>query len=188
MPYPDELQLWLSSDTPDLVDAIISDIQQHVSQLHSQGISFYGYAALPGDYLVDWNPANLAVAYNMDANLSPDHKNDPYYRYCVDEWDNYVHDGFDKTNAVMSQHLTEFQSLHNPTNKGSKLDDFERAYIAKVDREVLKAMLELRRNGTFRQETFLVVWYSDSSSPVINLSAKTLNPPDVYEEYDSVLP
>ncbi|MCA9194147.1 MAG: DUF4303 domain-containing protein [Planctomycetales bacterium] len=178
-----QLTAWLKSDASELVAAIVADIQRHVTTLHSSGDSFYGYAALPGDYCTQPNPASLVVAFNRESDLSPENTTDPYYRYSVDAWQHYVHDGFDNTNAQLESQLAKFKELHNRSDDGYHLDEYELAFVAKMNRAILDALLALRRNGTFANDTYLIIWVSDSEDEIMNESAKALNHEMVYQQY-----
>jgi hypothetical protein len=181
----DQLQAWLRGDAPELVAAIVADIQNHVRELRSSGDSFYGYAALPSDYCTQPNPASLVVAFNRESDLAAEHMDEPYYRYSVDEWQNYVHDGFAMTNSVLESELAEFKKLHTPAGDSYKLDEYEIAFIAKTNRAILTALMELKKNGTFADGTYLIIWFPDSDGEVRNESAKALNTAQIYKQYAS---
>lgn len=181
----ERLQAWLQSDATELVATIVADVQRHIATLRSKGDTFYGYAVLPGDYCTQPNPASLVVAFNRETDIAPENLEQPYYRYSVDEWQNYVHDGFDDTNSQLESHLAGFKELHTRANDSYLLDEYEIAFVEKTNRAILDAMLELKRNGTFGNDTFLIIWFSDSDDEIMNVSAKTLNEAQVYEQYAS---
>ncbi len=185
MTLRDQLRTWLDSNAPELVAAIVADIQRHVCDLRSSGDSFYGYAALPGDYCTQTNPASLVVAFNRESDLAAEHSNEPYYRYCVNEWQNYVHDGFENTNFVLESQLSEFKKLRTRAENTYQLDEYEIAFIAKTNRAVLKALVELKQNGTFNDETYLIIWFPDAEDEIVNESARVLNTAQIYEQYAS---
>lgn len=182
----DQRQAWLDSDAPELVAAVVADIQRHVQKLRSAGDSFYGYAALPGDYCTQPNPASLAVAFNRESDIAADHSDEPYYRYSVDEWKNYVHDGFDHTNSAMKSQLDLFQEIHTIDKDSYQLDAYEIAFVAKINRAILAALMALKQKGTFGDETYVVIWFSDSDTEIMNQSAKALNSAEIYKQYASV--
>jgi Domain of unknown function (DUF4303) len=181
-----ELKDWLESNDPELVATIVDDIQRHVSMLRSSGDRFYGYALLPGDYCTEPNPATLSVAFNRDSDVAPENANDNYYRYSVDEWTNYIYDGFEASNSKLKSLLERFKSAHSRDPNSYRLDEYEMAFVAKTNRAVLNTMLELKKNGTFDNTTYLIIWFSDSDYDIMNESAKALNEPAVYEQYASV--
>ena len=151
--------------------------------LQSSGDSFYGYAALPGDYCTQPNPASLVVAFNCESDIAPENATEPYYRYCVDEWQNYVHDEFDDTNSKLESLLAQFRELHICAADSYQLDEYEVAFVAKINRAILNALWELKRNGTFDNGTYLIIWFSDSDYEIMNESAKALNDAEVYQQY-----
>jgi hypothetical protein len=81
--------------------AAVADIKHHVDSLRQSGVEFYGYAVLPPDYYRAFDPATLAVAFNRESDIDASNRGAPYYRYCVDEWQNFVHDGFDDVNREL---------------------------------------------------------------------------------------
>lgn len=179
----EQLKAWLESDTSELVATIVADIQRHVKTLQSLGNSFYGYAVLPGDYSTQPNPASLVVAFNRESDIAPENLTQPYYRYSVDEWQNYVHEGFDDTNAKLESQLAQFKSLHARADDSAQLDEYEIAFIAKTNRVILDALSELKQNGTFGDDTYLIIWFSDCDYEIVNESARVLNDKDVYQLY-----
>ena len=176
-----ELKAWLESDEPELESAIIRDIENHVNKLQADGgESFYGYAVLPADYCTAFNPASIVIAFNRESNLEPENKDKAYYRCFIDEWHNYVHDGFESTNSAL-----ELRDNHSRDEDDYVIDEFEKLYIGKINRTLLNALLKLKQNGTFDENKFLIVWYPDSVDKIMIESAKSLNNPDVYEKFAS---
>lgn len=185
MPPREQLQTWLANDSPDLVAAVISDIQRHVSKLRAAGESFYGYAALPGDYWTQPNPASLVVAFNRESDIAAENSDDAYYRYSVDEWQNYVHDGFDATNSVLKSQLATFKKLHKAVEDDDQSHRCEIAFVEKSNRAILEALMALKKDGTFAKGTYLIIWFSDSDAKIMNQSAKLLNNASTYKKYAS---
>jgi hypothetical protein len=183
MAADEELKAWLESDASELVATIVADIQRHVGTLQSLGDSFYGYAVLPGDYCTQPNPASLVIAFNRESDIVPENSAEPYYRYSVDEWQNYVHDVFDDTNSKLQSQLAQFRELHTRADDSYQLDEYEIAFVAKTNRAILDALLELKRNGTFGNNKYLIIWFSDSDYEIMDDSAKALNAAEVYEQF-----
>lgn len=185
MSSKEQLQEWLNSEAPDLVEAVVADIQRHVQQLRSSGDSFYGYAALPGDYCTMPNPAVLVVAFNRESDIPSENSDVPYYRYSVDEWQNYVHEGFDNTTTALESQLAKFKEMHTRDEDSYQLDDYEIAYVEKINRSILAALMVLKQDGTFSDETYVIIWFADSVAEIMNESAKALNNAQIYEQYAS---
>ena len=160
-----------------LQTAIVADIKRHVASLRQSSVEFYGYAVLPPDYYTAFDPTTLAVAFNCESDIDATNSDETYYRYSVDEWQNYVHDGFDTVNR-------ELKSLLKGARKSSE-DLIDDAYVDSAYQAVLEAMLTLRNENVFDDVPYLVVWISDSGDGIMNRSAKLLNSPDIYSEFAS---
>ena len=155
--------------------AIIADIKRHVASLRQSGVEFYGYAVLPPDYYTAFDPTTLAVPFNCESDVDAANRGLPYYRYSVDEWKNYVHDGFDAVNRQLKPLLTSTRSASD--------DSIDDAFVNSVYQAVLDAMLTLRNENTFDGVPYLVVWLSDSGDSILNRSAKLLNAPNIYSDF-----
>jgi hypothetical protein len=107
---PNQQHVQPLDDFPQLRMAIIDDIKRHVASLHQSGVDFYGYAVLPPDYYTAFDPTTIAVAFNCESDIDDSNRGQSYYRYSVDEWQNYVHDGFDAVNRELKALLTSSKS------------------------------------------------------------------------------
>ena len=157
--------------------AIIADIKRHVASLHQTGVDFYGYSVLPPDYYTAFDPTTIAVAFNCESNIDDSNRGQSYYRYSVDEWQNYVQDGFDAVNHELKALLT--------ATKSSDDDSIDDTFVTSVYQAVLDAMQALRNDDTFDGVPYLVIWLSDSGDSILNRSAKLLNSSEVYAEFGS---
>ena len=168
-------------------DILADDLRRHVGTLARDKVDFYGYAILAEDYgtITYDDPPSIVVAYNCESNIAEANADSAYYRFSPDEWENYVHTGFDKTNlairTVYEEFLAEFykdpddQICNN--NRGAFFDRAHRAY--------LEALKQSRAERIFPSNVFLVIWISDSSYKIMDESALVLNSPDVYTLYSS---
>lgn len=159
----------------DLRAAIVSDIKRHVTELRQSGVNFYGYAVLPPDYYTAFDPTAIAVAFNCESDIDASNRGQPYYRYSVDEWQNYVHDGFDTVNDKLKSLLA--------ANRGSQDDPINDDFVESIYQSVLDAMLTLRNDGVFNDVPYLIIWLSDSGEDILNRSAKLLNSSEIYSDY-----
>ncbi|MEZ6093177.1 MAG: DUF4303 domain-containing protein [Pirellulaceae bacterium] len=180
-----DINAWLVRDDSDLVNTIVTDVERHVASLRSNGDVFYGYAVLPGDYCTQPDPASIVVAFNRESDIRRENAQDVYYRYSVDEWQNYIHDGFDATNSLLKTLFDEFKQLHVDDPNNFQLDDTEVAYVAKINNAILNAMKTLKSNGTFETDTFVTIWFSDADYDIIIDSARMLNTPEIFEQFSS---
>lgn len=155
--------------------AIVTDIQRHVAELRQSEVEFYGYAVLPPDYSTAFDPTTVAVAYNCDSDIDASNRGQSYYRYSVDEWSNYVHDGFDTVNSELKSLLA--------ANRASADDPIDDAFVESIYQSVLDAMLTLRSDGTFHDVPYLIIWLADSGEDILNRSAKLLNSPEIFADY-----
>ncbi len=164
-----------------LLTAAIADIKRHVATLRDSETAFYGYAALPPDYLTEFQPCRLNATFNREADIDDEKRSDPYYRYSVDEWNNYIHDEFDATNAELRALLPRFEELdEKPESSGDKAK-----FIALVNQTILDALISLRNDGTFDGVSYIVIWIPDSDDEIINGSVRELCAANVYSEYAS---
>ncbi len=168
-------------DTPtpdalaDLREAIIADIKRHVAGLRHAGVEFYGYSVLPPDYYTEFDPTTIAVAFNCESDIDASNRGQPYYRYSVDEWQNYVHGGFDTVNGELKSLLA--------ANRESTDDPIDGNFVESIYQTVLDAMQALRADGTFNNVPYLIVWLSDSGDGILNRSAKLLNSSETYLDF-----
>jgi len=181
-----ELSQWLASDPLKLKEALIADIQQHVANIEKRN-EIYGYSVLPPDYSTMPDPTTVGIVYNRESDLEPEHKEDDCYRFCVDEWKNWETEGFDTTNSHLAEQFKQFRSMHPEDPDSFEIDDFESAYIGKINKCILDALTVVREKQVFGQDAFLVVWLTDSEDQIMTQSAKKLNPSSIYERYAAEL-
>ena len=163
-----------------LLTAAIADIKRHVATLRESETAFYGYAALPPDYLTEFQPCRLNATFNREADID-ESRRDPYYRYSVDEWNNYIHDEFDATNTELRALLSKFEELgEKPESSGEKAN-----FIASVNQTIFDALISLRNDGTFVGVSYIVIWIPDSDDEIVNRSVRELCAANVYSEYAS---
>jgi hypothetical protein len=180
-----QFRTWLASIDEQLVEAVVADVAAHVAGLDDAHRAFYGYAVLPSDDLTAAGPPNISVAYNLESDIDPKNKKSNYYRFSVDEWANYGHDGFDRTNVRLNQLAEQFEELRGTFFTSPRLQPEDSAYIAKRHQSIVRALQVLKERRVFRDETFLVIWLSDSDDNIMLNSAKVLNPQKVYKAFAS---
>ncbi|MBI1247819.1 DUF4303 domain-containing protein [bacterium] len=177
-----DLESWLKSDDPDLIATIVADIKHHVATIRSAGQTFYGYAVLPDDYLAAYEPGSISVAFNRESDISPEHRKDaesyPYYRFSVDEWEHYVHEGFHATNFQLKSMWARFK-------EDASSSELERAMFDKVNNDILQALLQLKVDGTFTKDDYVIIWIPDSDYDIMTKSAKALNSPEIFEQFSA---
>ena len=154
--------------------SIVADIKNHLNALRQCGIEFYGYALLPPDYYTAYETAAIAVAFNQEADVETKNVGNVYYRYSVDEWQNYVHTGFNSSNDVLRMLLSRVRDQD---------DEIDESLVASIYGAMLDGLVSLRKQRAFGGSPYVVIWLSDSDEPVINQSAQVLNSAEVYAEY-----
>ena len=92
-----DLNTWLEKDEPKLVNTIIADIKNILKSIDFLKEEIYGFSILPGDYCTMPNPSSIGAVYNRETDIIEENKDDIYYRYSVNEWGNFIHEGFDHT-------------------------------------------------------------------------------------------
>jgi hypothetical protein len=174
---------WLASIDEQLVEAVVADVGAHVSGLDDAHRAFYGYAVLPSDDFTCGGPPNISVAYNLETDIAPENKSSIGYRYSVDEWANYAHEGFDRTNLRLNQLAEQFDDLRKTFFTTPRLQPEDSAYTRKRHQSIVRALQVLKERKAFREDTFLAVWLSDSDDSIMLESVKALNSPGVYNAF-----
>ena len=174
---------WLASIDEQLVEAVVADVGAHVSGLDDAHRPFYGYAVLPSDDFTCGGPPNVSVAYNLETDIDSKNEGSDYDRYSVDEWANYTHEGFDRTNLRLNQLAEQFGELRKTFFTTPGLQPEDSAYTRKRHQSIVRALQVLKERKAFREGTFLAVWLSDSDDNIMLESVKALNSPEVYKAF-----
>jgi hypothetical protein len=182
-PIMTEISTYIDMDYSPLVTSVYSDVRDHVLKLHESGIEFYGYSVLPGDPLTQPDPASIGVAYNRESDVDDEHKNDTYYRYSVDEWQNYELEGFSKANEILRKYIGEFNDFCE--KYGDDVDDFDydSEFYDRINHAILEALVRLKEDGVLKESAYLVIWFSDSNNSIIEKSVEILNTKEIYKEF-----
>jgi hypothetical protein len=177
------LRKWLAEPRSALIAAVSEGVRDHIGRLRSRGINFYGYALLPGE---PYDIHSLVAVTNTEADIKVPRTDGKYcyYRYCIDEWKHWDHDGFAAANALLVEVNERFKSMHAKHAGGYAMDKFEVAHANALLDAVVRGLVDAKHAGVFgRAEPFLAVWISDSGHPIITGSVHRLNPPEVAEEF-----
>lgn len=177
------LRKWLDEPRSALVAAVADGIRAHVETLRSRGIEFYGYALLPGE---PYDIHSLVAATNTEADIKVSRSDGQYryYRYSVDEWSHYDHDGFAAANALLLEANEQFKSMHSKADDDYMMDEYEVAHADVLLDSIVQGIEAAKTGGVFgSSEPFLVVWISDSGANIMVESAQRLNPTAVATEF-----
>lgn len=177
------LQKWLAEPRSALVAAVAEGIRDHAATLRSRGIEFYGYALLPGE---PCDIHSLVAATNTEADIKVSRSDGQYcyYRYSVDEWVHYDHDGFVAANALLVEANEQFKSMHSKADDDCMMDEFEVTHANVLLDSIVQGIETAKASGVFGgSEPFLVVWISDSDAEVMVESARRLNSSAVAAEF-----
>ena len=177
------LRKWLAEPRPALIDAIAAGVRTHVATVRSHGIDFYGYALLPGE---PYDIHSLVAVTNSEAEIDVPRTDDrySYYRYSVDEWARWDHDGFAAANALLVEANERFQSMHTKDDGNYVMDEFEIAHADALLDAVVGGLEVAKVNGAFGiVDPFLAVWISDSGHEIMADSVRRLNSEDVVKEF-----
>ncbi len=159
----------------DLKAELKKAISKHYSTLKLQFPmeEFYGYSLYSSDDISSLGPVANRLSVIEEKTSDSDYF---YYKYSADEWSDWDDfELFEEVNSIIAQFYNE---------KKDCFDEF-RDYILNTSLQVMK---ELEQEGLFglkNDERFLVIWISDSSDEIINISAKQLNTQKVYKEFAS---
>ncbi len=176
------LKKWLSEPRTALTKAVTDCVRDHIVSLRNQGIRPYGYALLPGE---PYDLHSVVAAYNCETDIKVPIGGNMYryYRYSVDEWLHYVHEGFDKANQCMVDANAEFADMHKGEGDGVR-DDFEIAHSRALLEAILQGFEAAKSAGVFGvPEVYLAMWIPDSGHEIMAKSVRRLNAPAVVKEY-----
>lgn len=123
---------------------------------------------------------------NSEADIKAPHTDDQYryYRFSVDEWAHWEHDGFAAANVLLAEANKRFSSLHTKDDDDSMMDEFEIAHSEALLEAVVQGLEVAKAGGMFGSEgLFLVVWISDSDHPIMAESVRRLNSRGVAQEF-----
>lgn len=178
-----ELRKWLAQPRTALVAAVVDGIRAHVAALRTSGVQFYGYALLPGE---PYDIRSLVAVANGESDIEVPPNDDMYryYRYSVDEWKHWHHNGFAAADKLLVEANEHFRSLHAKANEDSTVDEFEVAFADSLLEAVVEGLEAAKSSGAFGGAApFLVVWISDSEHPVMANSVRRLNTKKVAREF-----
>ena len=177
------LRKWLAEPRTALVAAVADGVRSHVTGLRSGGVDFYGYALLPGE---PYDVRSLVAATNGEADIKvpPDDDQYHYFRYSVDEWQHYHHDGFAAANKLLAEANERFRSMHSKADDDCTMDEFEVAHADALLDAVMRGLGSAKDAGAFGGiDPFLAVWISDSGHPIMVESVHRLNSEVVSEQF-----
>ena len=177
------LQEWLAEPRTALITAVADSVRSHVDTLRSRGIDFYGYALLPGE---PYDIQSLVAVSNAEVDIKVPRTDSQYnyYRYCVEEWAHWEHDGFAAANALLVETNEVFRAMHSKADGDFRLDEFELAHANALLDSIVQGLQAARARGVFGgSEPFLVVWISDSNPEIMIQSARRLNPTQVAADF-----
>jgi Domain of unknown function (DUF4303) len=177
------LRKWLAEPRPALVAAVVDGVRAHVATLRSRAINFYGYALLPGE---PYDIHSLVAVTNTEADIKVPRVDERhrYYRYSVDEWAHWDHDGFAAANALLVEANKRFKSMHSKDAGEYMMDEFEVAHANTLLEVVVRGLEAAKASRAFGGvEPFIVVWISDSGHKIIAESVRRLNSETVAKEF-----
>jgi hypothetical protein len=162
---------------------VAEGVRAHVDALRSRGIEFYGYALLPGE---PYDIHSLVAVTNTEADIKVPRTDEQYryYRYCVDEWAHWAHDGFAAANALLVEANERFRSMHTKARGEYVMDELEVAHADALFDAVVRGLEAAKAGGAFGgSKPFLVVWISDSDHEIMAESVRRLNSKAVAREF-----
>lgn len=176
------LTTWLSQPRTAVTVAVTECVRDHFASLRKQGVEPYGYALLPGE-LYDIHSVVAAYSCESEIKVPVGDKLYRYYRYSVDEWLHYIHEGFDRANTSIADANAEFASMHDDDGD-CVMDDFEMAHARGLLEAILKGFEAAKQAGVFGEPgIYLAMWISDSDDEIMAESVRRLNSPAVVQEY-----
>lgn len=180
------LRKWLAEPRTALVTAVAQGVRDHVVSLKARGITFYGYALHPGE---PYHVASIVGVTNRVADIKVPRGDSqyPYYRFCIDEWENWDHDQFGAANVLLKQANERFASMHTKEDPSDfSMDEFQLTHTRGLLKAIVDGLAKAKKEGAFgRQEPFLIVWIDDSAKTMFT-SVRRLNSKEVYQTFKKV--
>ncbi len=175
----DTLKSWLATKRADLKDAVKIAVSLHVEKLKSQYKDLYGYAILPGE---PYEVNSLVAVFNRESEVK---ENSAYYRYSVDEWENWDQDALASVTPLIDKLNERFRSLHTSDPESFEMDEYEIAHISCFHSTFLSALQELNDENVFDigGENFVAIWISDSDHDIIFKSVCAMNSDKIVKEF-----
>jgi len=177
------LSRWLAEPRTELTNAVSRCVCDHVAALKHCGISFYGFALLPGE---PYDISSLVAVHNCESDIKAPNNDDQYryYKYSVDEWIHWEYQGFELVNKALVEANTQFASMHSKLEGDCSMDEFEIAHSKSLLEAILQGLEDAKASGVFGiSDVFLAMWISDSGHGIIAESVRRLNSPAVAQEF-----
>jgi Domain of unknown function (DUF4303) len=174
---------WLLKPRTEIAAAVAECVRTHVATLRSLGIRFYGYALLPGE---TYDIHSLIAVANTEAGIKVPYTNGKYryYRYCVDEWEHWEREGFEKANDLLAEANTKFNLMHSKEDGDCRMDEYEVVHSEALLEAVVQGLEIAKFEGVFGvPEPFLAVWISDSGHEILPNSVRRLNSEAISKEF-----
>ena len=175
-----ELTEWFAEEQAELKTAVKDAVRSHIEDLRKKYDDLYGYAILPGE---PYEIKNLVAVSNRESEIK---KDDAYFRFSVDEWENWDYEAFESATPILNKLNEKFRSLHDRDSDGPELARYEIDYVSSIHTVLLGALKELANEGLFDREAddgFTAIWISDSSHDIIFRSVRELNSAKVVKEF-----
>lgn len=137
-----------------LIETIKFEVKDNIEKIRSTNEGLYGYAILPGDW---YEVGSLAAAYNTESDIKHEELEEPiYYRYSVDEWENYDHDMFPKSNSMLKPYQEELQKILDiyEDNYDKETTDIKSNFADFIYSSVLTALFEYRKDHLIIMKIF----------------------------------
>lgn len=173
-------QVWYLNAQKDLKNVLKNEIRKHIMKLKKKYPDLYGYAILPGE---SYEVNTLVVVYNRVSDIKEEAA---YFRYSIDEWENWDHNALASINSQIKEINDNFRSWHPDNSKNISLDIIEQYHISSLHEIILSALKDLVEEDLFDfgiQERFIAIWISDSDSEIKVRSIRELNTEKVIKEY-----
>ncbi|MGX7666396.1 DUF4303 domain-containing protein [Flavobacterium pedocola] len=176
---------WNSEKWDNLKISIKTAVSENVTKLKSEHPDLYAYAIHPGD---EYEVNELVPSYNTLSKIKSD---DAYYKYSVDEWDNYDTTALNALNPLFTEINNDFRiTFSHLERETDAMYDEEAKLFTKFMGVILSALKELKaENSVFNFNTgndFVVIWFSDSDSKWIIKAVEELNSKEVHEEFSAL--
>lgn len=157
----------------EIFEVLKGEIQTHLDKLKAAGVDFYGYSV----QTPNWSDVDQPIViYNCEHDTADGDQGNAYFRYSVDEWQNYETDALLATTSCLSVVSNDIERLE----VDSDAKDNVHTSIYKMFARVLS---EIRVERLVAESVVLLIWCDDEE--LMTQFARELNRKNVADAFET---